>query len=80
MDILKTIWPTPFNVKEKDITSFIIQLIIFVVVCAIAGVVIGFLSALPFIGFIFGIVGGLVGLYGFVGIVLCVVNFLGLIQ
>lgn len=80
MDILKTLWPTPFKVKEKDVTSLIVQLIIFVVVCAIAGAVIGLLSALPIIGLVFGIVGGLVGLYGFIGIVLCIVNFFGLIK
>ena len=32
MDMLKKFWPTPFKVKEKDVNSFVVQLIIFVVV------------------------------------------------
>ena len=42
--MLKKFWPTPFKVKEKDVNSFVVQLIIFVVVCAIAGAVIGILT------------------------------------
>lgn len=80
MDFLKTLWPTPFKVKEKDITSLIIQLIIFLVVCAVVGVLIGILSGIAIIGPIFWVVGSLMELYSIVGIVLCIVNFLGLIK
>ena len=80
MDMLKKFWPTPFKVKEKDVNSFVINLIIFVVVCAIAGAVIGLLAKIPLIGIIFGLIGGLVELYGLIGIVLCILIFCGILK
>ena len=80
MDMLKKFWPTPFKVKEKDVNSFVVQLIIFVVVCAIAGAVIGILAKIPLIGLIFGIIGWLVELYGTIGIELCILLFCGIIK
>ena len=47
MDFLKTLWPTPFKIERKNLSSFLIQLIIFIVVCAVVGVLIGVLSAIP---------------------------------
>ena len=40
MDMLKKIWPLPFKVKEKDVVSLVVQLVIFLVVCAVVGVLI----------------------------------------
>ena len=80
MDLLKKFWPTPFKVKEKDVNSFVVNLIIFVVVCAIAGAVIGLLAKIPLIGIIFGLIGGLVELYGLIGIVLCILLFCGILK
>lgn len=77
MGLIKKVWPTPFKIKEKDVTSLVIQLVIFLVVCAIAGVIIGFLASIPIIGIIFSIIGSLMGIYSLVGIVLCVLKFLG---
>lgn len=77
MDLIKKVWPTPFNIKEKDVTSLVIQLVIFLVVCAIAGVIIGFLAGIPIVGILFSIIGSLMGIYSLVGIVLCVLKFLG---
>ena len=80
MDFLKKVWPTTFKIKPKDITSFVVQLIIFIIITAIAGVVIGLLSALPIIGVIFTIVGSLLGLYTTIGIVLCILNFFDVLK
>ena len=80
MDMLKTLWPFSFKVKEKDTTSLVVQLIILIVACAIAVVAIGILAKLPIIGWIIGIVGGLVGLYCLVGIVLCILQFCGMLK
>ena len=77
MDTLKKLWPTPFKIKEKEIASFLIQLIIFLVICAVAGAVIGLLAKIPLLGIIFSIIGALVEVYGLVGIVLCVLKFIG---
>lgn len=75
MDFLKTLWPTPFKIKPKDVGSFLVQLIIFIVVVAIVGILIGVLAKIPVLGWIFGIVGSLIGIYNLVGIVLCVLVF-----
>ena len=80
MDFLKKVWPTPFKIKDKDVVSFLIQLIIFIVICAVVGFLIGILAKLPIIGIIFSLVGGVVELYGLIGIVLCILKFLGLVK
>ncbi|MBQ4333084.1 MAG: hypothetical protein IJC33_04850 [Clostridia bacterium] len=80
MEMLKKFWPTPFKIKEKDIASFIIQLVIFVVVCAVIGWLIGILSGIPIIGLIFSLLGALMEIYGLVGIVLCILVFLGIVK
>lgn len=80
MDYMKKIWPTPFHIKEKDFASFVIQLLIFIVVCAVVGILIGVLAKIPIIGLIFSIAGSLMELYGLIGIILCVLKFLGLVK
>ena len=80
MDMLKKLWPTPFKIERKNLSSFLIQLIIFIVACAVVGVLIGVLSAIPIIGIIFWIVGSLLEIYSIVGIVLCVLVFLDVIK
>ena len=80
MDMLKTIWPTPFKIKEKDVTALVVQLIVLIVVCAIASVLIGVLAAIPVVGILIGIVGGLIDLYCLIGIVLCVLQFFGVLK
>lgn len=80
MNFLKTFWPTPFKIKEKDFGSFVIQLIIFIVICAVVGFLIGLLSGLPIIGIIFSLIGALLEAYSFIGIVLCILKVLGLVK
>ena len=80
MDMLKKLWPTPFKIERKNLSSFLIQLIIFIVVCAVVGVLIGVLSAIPILGIIFWIVGSLLEIYSIVGVVLCVLVFLDVIK
>ncbi len=80
MDLLKKIWPTPFKIKAKDIASFLIQLIIFVVIVAVVGYLISVLAGIKIIGVIFSILGSLIGIYKIVGIVLCVLKFLDIVK
>lgn len=80
MDLLKKLWPTPFKIEKKNLTSFLVQLIIFIVVCAVIGVLIGVLSAIPILGIIFWIVGSLLEIYSIVGIVLCVLVYLDVVK
>lgn len=79
MDSLKKIWPTPFNIKKGDLKSFLIQLIVFIVVCAVIGVLIGVLGKIPIVGIIAWAAGLLLEAYSLVGIVLCILKFLGIV-
>ena len=78
MDLIKSIWPTPFKIKKGDVVSFVVQLIIFLIICAVVGFLIGILSKFPIIGIIFWIVGGLLEAYSLVGVILSVLVFLGI--
>lgn len=80
MDLIKKLWPTPFKIKEKDVVSFVVQLIIFVVLCGVVGFLIGILAGFPIIGFVFGLIGSLMEIYGLVGIILCILKFLGFVK
>ncbi len=80
MNFLKTLWPTPFKIKKGDLGSFLVQLIIFIIICAVVGWLLGLLSGIPIVGVIFGIVGSLLGLYSLVGVVLCILKFIGAIS
>ena len=78
MDILKKLWP--FSFRAKDVSNLIISLLIYIVIDIVCGVVIGLLAKLPLVGWLFGIVGGLVGLYAFVGIVVTVLVFFKILK
>ncbi len=79
MNLLRMLWPTPFKIQKGNVVSLVIQLVIFVVLCALVGWLIGLLASTPIIGVIFGIIGGLMELYGLIGIILCVLKFLGMV-
>ena len=80
MDMVKKLWPTPFKIAEKNVVSFIVQLVIFLVVCAVVGWLVSILAGVPVLGIIFSLVVALLEIYGFVGIILCVLKFLGLVK
>ncbi len=79
MSFLKSLWPTPFRVGKGNVVSFLIQLVIFIVICAVVGWLISLLAGIPVIGVIFSILGGLMELYGLVGIVLCILRLIGVV-
>ncbi|MBQ8173972.1 MAG: hypothetical protein IJ009_01070 [Clostridia bacterium] len=80
MDFLKKLWPTPFKIKKGNVVSFVVQLLIFLVLTALFGWLIGLLAGLPIVGIVFSIVGSLMGIYTLVGAVLCLLKFLDLIK
>ena len=80
MDFIKKLWPTPFKIKKGDIASLLIQGIIFLVICAVLGWLIGLLAKIPVLGVIFGLVGSLMGVYSLVGLVLCVLKFFDVVK
>ena len=81
MNFLRTVWPTPFKIEKGKVGSFIIQLVIFVVICVLATWLFSFLGGLiPKVGFIFSFIAGLMDIYGTVGIVLCFLKFFGVVK
>jgi hypothetical protein len=79
MDTLKKLFPLSFG-NKKDIGALIINILIHLVADIVAGLVIGLLSGLPLIGWLFGLVGSLVGLYFTVGIILSILNYLKILK
>lgn len=80
MDMLKKLWPTPFKIAEKDVVSFLIQLVVFVVICAVVGWLVSVLAGIPILGIVFSLVGAVLEIYGLIGIILCVLKFIGIVK
>ena len=78
MDMLKKYWPHAF--KADSVKSLVVTILIYIVADFLCGLVIGLLGKLPLIGFLFSIVGWLLGIYFFVGIVFAVLSFLKILK
>lgn len=74
MDTLQKLFPLSFKYADT-VANLVIGILIYVVGGAIAGTLIGFLSAIPIIGLIFSLLGSLVGIYCLAGIVIQVLVF-----
>ncbi len=73
MDFLNKVFPFSFKCTDKD--SFIKALIIYIVAGVVAGIIIGLLSHIPFIGWMFSLLGYLAEVYVTAGIVLSILIF-----
>ena len=78
MDILNKLFPYSFGAKE--VKDLVVKIIVYIIAGAIVGVIIGLLAAIPFIGLIFSLIGGLVELYVLIGIVLVVLDYLKVLK
>ena len=79
METLKKIFPFSFKTKES-VGSLIVNVIIYLIVGALAAVAIGILAKIPLVGWIVGICGGLVDLYVVIGIVLSILDYLKVLK
>ncbi|MBQ7916106.1 MAG: hypothetical protein IJ315_04880 [Firmicutes bacterium] len=68
-------FPFTASVNAKDTKSLIVSLVIYIVAAAVVGFVLGLLSAIPLIGFIFKVIGWVVDIYCTFGIVLTVLRY-----
>ncbi len=73
MDVLKQLYSFAF--KAKELNDLIKALIIYVVIDIVCGLVIGLLTKLPIVGFLFVIIGGIAGLYALGGIIISLLVF-----
>ena len=79
MDSIKKYFPLAFKAKNS-VKDLIINVLIQVVVNALIGVVFGLLAGIPLVGFVFDIIGWLVGIYFTAGIVLSILDYLKVIK
>ena len=79
METLKKLFPFSFKNKE-GIGALIVNVIIYLVVGALAGIAIGILAKVPIVGWIVGICGGLVDLYVVIGIILSILDYLKVLK
>ena len=78
MDMVKKFFPNAF--KAKELSSFIVALVIYVLIDVVCGFVIGLLAKIPVLGIIFSLLGSIVGLYALVGIVLAILVFVKVLK
>ncbi len=75
MEKLSPYFPLSFNVLPGDVKSLILTLIIYLVACAIMGVLNAVLGWIPLVGWLLRLIFSLVGLYCVAGMVLAVMKF-----
>ena len=79
MDMLKKLFPLAFGAK-KDIVALVINILIHIVVDAVLGIVVSLLAGLPLVGFVFGLIGSVLGLYFLVSLILSILHFLKIVK
>ena len=79
MDSIKKYFPLAFKAKNST-KDLVINVLIQVVVNALVGVVFGLLAGIPLVGFLFDILGWLVGIYFTAGIVLSILDYFNVIK
>ncbi len=80
MDFMRKMWPVPFTIKKGDVESFVMKLVVFALICAVFGVLMGVLCGVPYVGIVLAILCGFVELYGLAGITLCILQFTGVLK
>lgn len=75
MEKLYSYFPLSANVSAGDVRSLILTLIIYVVACAIMGVLNTVLGWIPLVGWLLRVIFSLLGLYCVAGMVLAVLKF-----
>ena len=78
LDAIKKYFPQAFAAKE--VKSLIIALLIYAVIAVLGGFVLGLLTIIPIIGFIFSVLAWVLRLYCAVGIILAILVFLKIVQ
>lgn len=79
MDMLRKYFPYAFA-KKDGFTGLVINIIVHIVVAAIASIVIWLGSMVPFVGVVISILGSLVGLYILISMILSVLDYLQVLK
>lgn len=78
MALIKSLFP--FSFQSKTLKNLLITILIYIVLDVVCGLIVGLLGKIPLVGFLFSIVGWVLGLYFLVGIVLAILHFLGVLK
>ncbi len=74
MKTLKKLFPYSFE-KKKSLVALLINVLVYLIIGAIASALIFLLSAIPIVNLVTGILGGLVDLYVIIGIILSILHY-----
>ncbi len=74
MKTLKKLFPYSFG-KKGSLGALLINVLVYLIIGAIASVLIFVLSAFPIVNLVTGILGGLVDLYVIIGIILSILHY-----
>lgn len=75
MDSIKPFFPVNNKVEKGNGGSLAITIIIYFAISLVAGIILGLLNLIPFVGILITILSSLIGLYCLVGIILAIVTF-----
>lgn len=79
METLKKFFPFSFG-EKKDVAALVINIVIYVVVGFVAGLLIALLSHIPVLGWIISFLGGAIDLYVTAGIVFSVLHYVKVLK
>ncbi len=80
MEMLQKVFPYSLNVKEKDVASLVVSIIIYLVLALVVGIAIWIVGLIPIVNILGGILGTIVELYCLVGIILAVLKYLNVLK
>lgn len=76
MEELEKLFPFSKSIDKNQVMTLVIAIVIYVIAGAVGGLLIALLMNVPILGFLFGIVGTLIGLYCLGGIIFSIAKFL----
>lgn len=79
MESIKKLFPYSFG-EKKTVGALIVNILIQLLVGAVASVLIGVLAKIPIVGILVWIVGALVDLYVLVGIILSILDYMKVLK
>ncbi len=72
---MKFIFPISYITKRENVGSLVIPIIIYLVIGSVFGFVNLLLGWIPVVGWLVGLITGMIGLYLLIGIIICIVRF-----
>ena len=78
MDFIKKLFPQAM--QANDLKGLLIAILIYAIVNLVGGFVLGLLDNIPLVGFVFGLVGWVLGIYCAVGIIVSILVFFKIVK